>query len=373
MSERQVLNRRRVLGTATAALALQTPSLRTLPATEVTHTQTGGQAESTAASWSVEDQRPFSGQTRRLKISRHGRFLTALLFPTDYPTHFRLKPELLPLCTPAGVPVTGSHEYCFIHHQSIMCGHGGVVVQGEDSLADFYRQLNFSEPSRLDPFRNGGPKNLFTEGPSGLQRVTKVTWNPIDDGVRIDLTLRWETRKFDQAQGDVVVHERRRYEIFHWDEAIVVDLDSRLTPAERPVTLRADRHSLMGVRVHDLIDVEDGGQMIDSWGRKNPSGDYWDSQGDRAAPRWVDCTGSIGPSRVGVCMLSHPMNFRNQFYVREFGLMILSPTLGNDLPISLQQPLQFSTRFVAHDGDLAPDRAEQWYTHFANSKRFKDL
>ncbi|MGE3775623.1 MAG: hypothetical protein AB7F89_00435, partial [Pirellulaceae bacterium] len=123
------------------------------------------------ATWTVEDQRPFQGQTRRLKITRNGRFVTALILPTDYPTHFRLKPELLPVCSPTGIPATGSHEYCFIHHQSVMCGHGGVVIDGQPGFVDFYRQLSFVESNRRDPFRGGGPKNLFTEGPSGLQRV----------------------------------------------------------------------------------------------------------------------------------------------------------------------------------------------------------
>jgi hypothetical protein len=65
----------------------------------------------------VVDQVRFGGQTRRLKLTRGDRFITALIFPTDYPTHFRLKPELYPVCTPRGLPVTGSHSYCFIHHQ----------------------------------------------------------------------------------------------------------------------------------------------------------------------------------------------------------------------------------------------------------------
>ena len=43
-----------------------------------------------------------------------------------------LKPELLPVCTPRGLPVTSSHQYCFIHHQSIMCGHGKVRGDGDE-------------------------------------------------------------------------------------------------------------------------------------------------------------------------------------------------------------------------------------------------
>ncbi len=346
-----------MLGTAAAALAFPVLAPRLLAA-----------PPSDQESWAVDDQQPFGGQTRRLKI-RHGKqFIAALIFPTDYPTHFRLKPELYPLCTPSGVPVTGSHEYSFIHHQSVMCGHGGVIIEGEEEVIDFYRQLNFAQPNRSDPFRRGGPKNLFTEGPSGIQRVTAAQWTVAAGRLTIDLTLQWQTRRFNDERGETVVHERRRYAFLQQERATVVDLYTRLSPADRPIVLRADRHSLLGVRVHDLIDVEDGGTMIDSRGRTNPSGDYWDEVGERAAPRWIDCTGRIGPSTVGMCMLSHRANVRNQFYVREFGLMILSPTLGDDLRVTADQPLSFAGRFVAHDGPLDRDAADAWYRQFSEQK-----
>lgn len=356
MTKYHGLSRRSMLGTV-AALAFQgsIPPLLAMPPSD-------------QETWAVDDQQPFQAQTRRLKIRRGSQFIAALIFPTDYPTHFRLKPELYPLCTPTGIPVTGSHEYSFIHHQSVMCGHGGVIVDGEEGFIDFYRQLNFAQPNRTDPFRGGGPKNLFTEGPSGIQRVTKAQWNVAANRVTIDLTLQWQTRRFNEEQGETIVHERRRYELFQWDGATVVDLYTRLSPADQPIVLRADRHSLLGVRVHDLIDVEDGGTMVDSLGRTNPSGDYWDKAGERAAPRWVDCTGRIGRATVGMCMLSHPANVRNQIYVREFGLMILSPTLGDDLRVTADRPLSFAGRFVAHDGPLDRDAAEAWHQQFSDRK-----
>ena len=65
--------------------------------------------------YQVEDQTPFRGQTRRPKLSNGDRVIASLIFPTDYPTHFRLKPELYPVCTPSGFPVTDLHQFCFVH------------------------------------------------------------------------------------------------------------------------------------------------------------------------------------------------------------------------------------------------------------------
>ena len=81
-----------------------------------------------AGEFTILDQKPWENQTRRLKITRGKTPVASLIFPTDYPTHFRLKPELHHVCTPRGLEVTGSHEYCFIHHMSINCGHGKVQV-----------------------------------------------------------------------------------------------------------------------------------------------------------------------------------------------------------------------------------------------------
>ena len=102
-------------------------SRRRLLAAGIGGASAAGLSSVTAATedqYSVEDQVAFGGQTRRLKLTNRDRCIASLIFATDYPTHFRLKPELYPVCTPAGVPVTDSHQYCFIHHQSIMTGHG---------------------------------------------------------------------------------------------------------------------------------------------------------------------------------------------------------------------------------------------------------
>jgi hypothetical protein len=104
--------------------------------------------------------------------------------------------------------------------------------------------------------------------------------------------------------------------------------------------------------------------MIDSEGRVNPSGDYWDAEGDRKAPRWVDCSGPLGEAVVGVTLIAHPANPRNQFYVREYGVMMLSPTLGHDVRLEHGASLRFAARFVAHDGPLDAGSADRLHADF---------
>jgi hypothetical protein len=314
--------------------------------------------------FALDDQQPFRGQTRRLKITCAGRPVASLIFPADYPTHFRLKPELHNVCTPDGVPVTGSHEHSFIHHQSIMCGHGRVQVDGDERVVDFYRQLPFPDAGRADPWHTQS-KNLFQLGPSGIQRVTQARWR-VADQVVVHLELAWQTRETGREQGDALAREERLYRIVSKGRATIVDLFSRLRPAGRAVTLLPENdHGYLGVRVHDLIDVEDGGVMRDSEGRTNPTEHFRDSAGERRVPRWVDCTGKIGGATVGMALMSHPANVRNEWYVREFGLMIVSAAQTAAVRITAERPFEFAARFVAHDGPLSPEAADQLHAAFA--------
>ena len=66
--------------------------------------------------------------------------------------------------------------------------------------------------------------------------------------------------------------------------------------------------------------------------------------------------------------MGHPQNVRNEYYVREFGLMEVSPTLGHDVSLTRDSPLRFATRYLAHDGPLDPKRAEAALDDFSGTE-----
>ena len=335
--------------------------------------------------FAITDQKPFANQTRRLKITKGKTPVASFIFSTDYPTHFRLKPELHHVCTPRGLEVTGSHEYCFIHHMSINCGHGKVQVDGDSRIVDFYRHLPFPDMKRRDPHRPpDSTNNLLQLGPSGLQKITDARWRA-GRQVAIGLKLNWQTREMGREDGDVLVQEERYYNISHVAAATVIDMYSKLIPATRPVTLVPENdHGYMGVRVHDFIDADDGGVMRDSEGR-NPNGHFrhnskkWVSKGgapapfnvvseaDGPRPRWVDCTGEVGEAKVGMSLMCHPSNPKNEWYAREFGLMIVSAAQTAPLRFTRENPFEFAARFIAHDGPLSDEFANGLYATFART------
>lgn len=322
----------------------------------------GQQSDNATNDYAVDDQLAFRGQTRRLKLTNGSRYMASVIFATDYPTHFRLKPELYPVCTPAGVPVTDSHQYCFIHHQSIMTGHGKVLVEGEQKPIDFYRQLPYPDDNREDKYHKG--HNLFQMGPSGIQKIVQADWTTTNKIV-LNLRLEWQSRIAKSDGGQPIVLEQRQYNFSQRGPYTIIDQFSQLTPADRPFTLQADRHSFVGIRVHDMIDPDEGGLMRDSEKRTNPDGNFWNPSGPRKAPRWIDCTGKIGNQTSGITLISHPQNVRNEFYSRGWGLMICSPALGHDVAVSKQDPFRFAARFVAHDGELTHNAAEALYADFS--------
>src|SRR5690606_4670068 len=126
------------------------------------------------------------------------------------------------------------------------------------------------------------------------------------------------------------------------------------------------RHTFSGVRVHDLIDPEDGGTVRDAMGRMNATGFFGGSGGkDGPAARWVDYSGHIGPNPVGVTLIAHPQNLRNDWYVTPFGLMQVSAMLHDPVSLEAGQPFHFATRVLAHDGQIDGATADEWADEFA--------
>ena len=66
------------------------------------------------------------------------------------------------------------------------------------------------------------------------------------------------------------------------------------------------------------------------------------------------CTGHIGEATVGVALMGHPDNVRNQYYMQEWGLMEVSPCLNAEVEFSADKPFRFAARYVAHDGEIRP-------------------
>ncbi len=120
---------------------------------------------------------------------------------------------------------------------------------------------------------------------------------------------------------ECLLHDTRRLRFAAPGDVRLLDFDIRLTAA-RPVVFGDTKEGTFGIRVAETIRVDSkkGGQIVNSHGDRD--GDAW---GKRAA--WVDYSGPVGDSIVGIAVLNHPASFRfpTYWHVRTYGLFAANP------------------------------------------------
>lgn len=76
----------------------------------------------------------------------------------------------------------------------------------------------------------------------------------------------------------------------------------------------------LGLRVHTPLNVLDGGEIVNSDGRRNGK-EVWGQQA-----KWCRYGGEIRGMQVGAVLMPHPKNFRSSwFHARDYGLLVANP------------------------------------------------
>ncbi len=117
-------------------------------------------------------------------------------------------------------------------------------------------------------------------------------------------------------RGKQILAEDRDIEWRPGENVHVLDISCALSPAEEDVVFDRNNHALIGVRVADTIDVEDGGRAVGSQGGENEEG----IMGKEAD--WVDYSGTVAGATVGVTLINHPANPPSPFFIRDYGTMM---------------------------------------------------
>jgi hypothetical protein len=101
-----------------------------------------------------------------------------------------------------------------------------------------------------------------------------------------------------------------------------IDFDVTVHALDQPVVFGDTKEGSFGVRLADTMRAElnNGSRIVNS--EQLTDGAAW---GKRAA--WVDCSGPVGDSRLGVAILNHPSSFRfpTYWHVRTYGLFAANP------------------------------------------------
>lgn len=266
-----------------------------------------------------------------------------------------VRPFFFPLLGPSGVKMTRGfpmrkdvpdESTDHPHHRSLYVAFG--EVNGVDVWA---------EP----PHPNTG-------------RIVHRGWESMVDGpAATDLheRLQWV-----DGSGNALLEERRHVTIYGTTTARLLDLEILLTPSRFAVLFGDTKEGgPLAIRVNSAIEGKRGGLIQnaeggrredETWGKRSP---------------WVDYSGSVDGTEVGVAILDHPTSFRHPTYwhVRDYGLFAANPfgisaftddpTRRGDLVLTPGQTLTFRYRVCLHLRDADAGRVGERFHDFAHPPR----
>ena len=123
-----------------------------------------------------------------------------------------------------------------------------------------------------------------------------------------------------EKDGAVLAEEICRISVRVRPEGILLVWDSEFHPQVDELVFGDQEEMGLGVRVATALAAVNGGEIIDSEGRRNEA-EVWGKPAD-----WCAYRGAIEGKRVGVALMPDPGNFRRcWFHARDYGLLAANP------------------------------------------------
>lgn len=224
------------------------------------------------------------------------------------------------------------------HHRSCWFTHG--EVNGVDYWSEGAKKQGKIVQTGLDKLQDG-PVGILT---------TTAAW--IDDAGHKVLEQKEEVR----FRGD----DRRR----------IMDFVIALTPTDKDVVFGDTKEGSFAVRLATPLKETNGATIINSEGATGMKG-CW---GKKA--KWVDYSGALAGSKVGIAMMDHPGNLRypTTWHVRDYGLFAANPfglhdflndpKINESYTVKVGQKLVFRYRILIHPGDSQEARIPEEYQEY---------
>ena len=299
-------------------------------------------------------------EPHRFKILHEGRLLTAYNKGNpQYGDFFKAFPNIEPVHTLSGLPVTASGAANFNHHKSVFLGLGRL--NGHNFYHDCYPPF-----AAYRPFPSGDivqvDARVHGEG-DAVVLAARNEWVP-----KVDVPA--PLREFfaaaegtDGSEPERVCTEHRTVRVGLVHGCYTIDVDSEFEATDGELYFGQDGHSYLGVRVADAIDEEDGGLVTDSAGRSG-----CDAINEQVAD-WVDYSGSLGEHALGIAVMNHPANLPTLFRARAYGFFGPSPFFAADHRLPAGERLLFRYRVVVHDGDASAVDLPRLFDEFRSVSR----
>lgn len=250
------------------------------------------------------------------------------------------RPYLHPVWTPAGHIVTAERPADHPHHSGIWCAsdHVGLMMLGPDGCERY--DYNFY----VD--------DTFQGRASGCIRQTRISLShQAGATATIEQTLHWiGPREWAAPEGRHVLTERRLTEVTMSADAVVLDIESWVTPAgEVPVRLGPTRHAWFNARLNDGVALSPAARPQDDRGHRGADAIAQAATHNGKVASWIGVAGPLGGGMLaGITMI--PEAPASGWFVTDWGVLTSSPIRNAPVDIAAGQSVRFACRFIAHDG-----------------------
>lgn len=255
------------------------------------------------------------------------------------------RPYFFPLIGPSGQSVTRmghpadpSHD----HHRSFWWGHQNVAG------------VNFWEERPTTP---GGPQIRqeawvhYQDGANEAGLVVKIGW--------------FDAHKVKLIQQEMIAVYRPLPDDESW-----LEIQSSWSPALESLKLGKTNFGFLGLRVATSLSAHYGGGRL-----TNSEGSTGEPAIFAKPARWVDYSGpTTRPvAAEGVTWFDHPTNPRHptHWHVRDDGWMSAAFCLNEGYELRKEQPLRLRYGFHVHAGPCKPERADQRFSAFAETRAWE--
>ena len=263
-----------------------------------------------------------------------------------------VRPYFYPLLGPGGVAMTRSYPML-------------KDVAGESRDHPHHRSLYVA-------FGEVNGVNVWAEGSEGgVGRIVHRGWDGLVDGpAGADLR---ESLQWVDAQDFPLLDERRHVAVYRTSSVRLLDVEIVLTPSRFGVLFGDTKEGgPLALRINSALEGKHGGLIENAYGGRREA-ETW---GKRSP--WVDYSGALDGSVVGVAIMDHPTSFRHPTYwhVRDYGLFAANPfgisaftgdpAQRGEVVLIPGQTLTFRYRVCLHRGDAAAGEVAEHYHDFAN-------
>ena len=297
----------------------------------------------------------------RVEVTIGGQAFTTFYFGPEAP-----KPYLHPLRSAQGIVVTRGfpmrkdipgESTDHPHHRAMYYAHGDI------NGIDFWSEAQFEEkPTEVAH----GAQYTSESLPNG-----RTVFKKLDEmqGGKDSGTLR-ATFNLVGPDGKIIGEETQAY-TFSGDEGVrIIDCEFTIKALEKPVKMGDTKEGTFAIRVVKALEAP-GGRMLNSEGGVGEK-QIW---GKRAS--WVDYSGAVGGSKLGIAIFDSPSNPKHPTYwhAREYGLFAVNPfgehdfygdkTRDGSMTIAAGKSLTFRYRVLIHNGDAAGAKVAEAYARYA--------